>query len=103
MVSFISYTAKGLVNLFVDANVDRERLRIHRSELSPGNRSHPPHSHPGLEGFYIFAGRGTLEIAELQHDIGPNESIVFDATQPHCLYNSGDEPLHYLVIIARDA
>lgn len=101
-MTFHEHQAKGLARLLADADLPAERLRIHVSEVGPGERSHPPHQHPGVEGFYMLAGEGTLEIGTERQRIAAGEAIVFDPTKLHGLLNSGDVPMRYIVIIARE-
>jgi (S)-ureidoglycine aminohydrolase len=101
-MTFQEHQAKGLARLLTDIDLPPERLRIHISEVGPGERSHPPHQHPGVEAFYMLAGEGTLEIADERQRIATGEAIVFDPTKLHGLLNSGDLPMLYMVIIARE-
>ena len=101
-MSFQEHQAKGLARLLADVDLPPERLRIHISEVEPGQRSHPPHKHDGVEAFYMLAGEGTLEIDAEQQRIATGEAIVFDPTKLHGLVNSGDVPMRYIVIIARE-
>ncbi|HET9221151.1 MAG TPA: cupin domain-containing protein [Roseiflexaceae bacterium] len=102
-MSFLEHQPKGLARFFVDADLPSERLRIHISEVGPGARSHPPHQHPGVEAFYMLEGEGTLEIADERQLIRANEAVVFDPTKLHGLVNTGETPMRYIVIIAREA
>ena len=101
-MSFLDHQAKGLARLLTDVDLPPERLRIHISEVGPGERSHPPHQHAGVEAFYMLAGEGTLEIDAERQRIATGEAIVFDPTKLHGLVNSGDIPMRYIVIIARE-
>jgi uncharacterized cupin superfamily protein len=101
-MSFLEHQAKGLARLLTDVDLPPERLRIHISEVGPGQRSHPPHQHAGVEAFYMLAGEGTLEIDAERQRIATGEAIVFDPTKLHGLVNSGDVPMRYIVIIARE-
>jgi len=101
-MSFLEHQAKGLARFLADADLPPERLRVHISEVGPGERSHPPHQHDGVEAFYMLAGEGTLEIAGERQRIAAGEAIVFDPTKLHGLLNSGDAPMRYIVIIARE-
>ena len=100
-MSFTEHTAKGLARFLTDTNLPADRLRVHISQVGPGERSHPPHQHEGVEGFYMFEGEGTLEIEDERQVIKANESIVFDPTRLHGLVNTGTVPMRYMVIIAR--
>jgi uncharacterized cupin superfamily protein len=101
-MTFLEHQAKGLARLLTDADLPPERLRIHISEVGPGERSHPPHRHEGVEAFHMLAGEGTLEIDAERQRIAAGEAIVFDPTKLHGLVNSGDVPMRYIVIIARE-
>ena len=101
-MAFLEHQAKGLARLLADVDLPPERLRIHISEVGPGERSHPPHKHAGVEAFYMLAGEGTLEIGAERQRIAAGEAIVFDPTKLHGLVNSGNVPMRYIVIIARE-
>jgi quercetin dioxygenase-like cupin family protein len=101
-MSFHEHQAKGLARLLADVDLPPERLRIHISEIGPGERSHPPHKHDGVEAFYMLAGEGTLEIEAEHQRIAIGEAIVFDPTKLHGLVNTGTIPMRYIVIIARE-
>jgi (S)-ureidoglycine aminohydrolase len=102
-MSFVEHHPKGLARFLADADLPSDRLRIHISEVGPGERSHPPHQHPGVEAFYMFEGQGTLEIADERCLISAGEGIVFDPTKLHGLVNTGTAPMRYMVIIARES
>jgi (S)-ureidoglycine aminohydrolase len=101
-MSFLEHSAKGLARFMADADLASDRLRMHISEVGPGERSHPPHQHPGVEAFYMFEGQGTLEIADERCLIRAGEGIVFDPTKLHGLVNTGTVPMRYMVVIARE-
>ena len=101
-MSFEEHQPKGLTRFFVDTDLPSERLRIHISEVGPGDRSHPPHRHEGVEAFYMLEGEGTLEIDDERRLIKANEAVVFDPTKLHGLVNTGATPMRYIVIIARE-
>jgi len=98
---FIERNAKGLTRCLADASLDPEKLRLHISEAAPGGRLHAPHTHASVEAFYILEGQATVEWADERHQIGPGEALILDASVPHGLYNSGETPLCYIVIIAK--
>ena len=100
---FLDHQAKGLARLLTDVDLPSERLRIHISEVGPGERSHPPHQHAGVEALYLLAGEGTLEIGAERQRVAAGEAIVFDPTKLHGLVNTGTIPMHYVVIIGRES
>ena len=46
---------KGINRFVFEAGSDREQLHLHISEVGPGSRAHPPHTHEGQEIFYVFS------------------------------------------------
>jgi quercetin dioxygenase-like cupin family protein len=97
---FISKNVKGLHQYFVAEDVDSGALRLHISEIAPGTSAHPPHTHAGVEAFYVLEGYGVLSVAgEPPQPLGPNEAIVLNPEKPHGLTNTGDTPMRYIVII----
>ena len=49
--------------------------------------------HHGREYGYIISGTLTVQIGFQEYELGPGDSIAFDSTTPHRLYNTGDEPV----------
>lgn len=92
---------KGIARYLLDDDLHGEPLHVHISEVRPGQRAHPPHRHGGWEAFYILEGRGTLEIDDEQQHLAAHEAIVFDPQKLHGLVNTGDGPLRYMVILAK--
>ncbi len=97
---FKEMSFKGVTRCLVDDHVDTNKLRFHISELDAGARPHPLHTHPGVEVFYVLEGNGTLEVESERHSLGPNESIMLDSSRPHCLVNTGNSRMRYLVVMA---
>jgi transcriptional regulator with XRE-family HTH domain len=50
--------------------------------------------HPGREYGIVLSGRLGVQLGFAQHELNPGDSIGFDSTQPHRLWNLGDEPVH---------
>ncbi len=97
--------ANGLAKCLVETGIDPEKLRFHISEIAPGTRAHPPHTHDAVEAFYVLEGHGAVEVAVAaatgseRQAIGPNEAIILDARVLHGLENTGTTPMRYMVII----
>lgn len=100
MTTFTEFPSKGIQRALRDADLHEQDLRIHISQVGPGERSHPPHRHGGFEAFYILEGQGTLEIDDTSQIIQTGETITFDAQKMHGLVNSGEGPLRYMVVRA---
>jgi transcriptional regulator with XRE-family HTH domain len=59
--------------------------------------------HPGREYGYVLSGRLGVQLGFEQHELGPGDSIAFDSTTPHRLWNLGDEAVHGIwFVVGRD-
>lgn len=102
MTTFNRFDKKNLEGFWIEDSLAPDRLSMHITEIAAGTRAHPPHTHSGVEAFYIFSGTGTLEVEDgTQIQVGPNQAIVVDPARLHGLVNSGTTPLRYLVVIAK--
>ena len=50
--------------------------------------------HPGREYGFVITGRLGVLLGFEHHELGPGDSIAFESTVPHRLWNMGDEPVH---------
>lgn len=67
-----------------------------------GGASTPDESlmrHHGREYGYVMSGTLGVRIAFEEHTLNPGDSIAFDSTQPHRLYNKGDVPVHAIWVV----
>lgn len=59
--------------------------------------------HPGREYGIVISGRLGVQLGFEQFELEPGDSIGFDSTQPHRLWNLGDEPVHgYWFVVGRE-
>jgi transcriptional regulator with XRE-family HTH domain len=59
--------------------------------------------HQGREYGYVMTGRLGVQLGFDRHELGPGDSIAFDSTLPHRLWNAGDEPVHGIwFVVGRD-
>jgi mannose-6-phosphate isomerase-like protein (cupin superfamily) len=72
-----------------------------------GGASTPDESlmrHHGREYGYIISGHLGIQIGFQEYRLDPGDSIAFDSTQPHRLFNRGDEPVHAIwFVVGREA
>ena len=72
-----------------------------------GGASTPDQSlmrHHGREYGYVMSGTMGIQIGFRDYELNPGDSIAFDSTEPHRLYNKGDEPVHAIwFVVGRDA
>jgi transcriptional regulator with XRE-family HTH domain len=59
--------------------------------------------HPGREYGFVLSGRLGVQLGFERHELGPGDSIAFDSTTPHRLWNLGDEAVHGIwFVVGRD-
>ena len=100
-MKFNPMEVKGLTRCLVAESFDPHKLRFHITEVEAGSRSHPAHTHAGLEMFYVLEGHSTVEVEDERYQLGPNEAIVVDASRPHGIFNSSPARIRYMVIITQ--
>jgi transcriptional regulator with XRE-family HTH domain len=82
-----------------------ERLTSHQHETvdflhvvyEVGGSSSPDDKlmrHAGREYGYVISGTLNVQIGFSERELAPGDSIAFDSTQPHRLWNEGSEPVH---------
>ena len=59
--------------------------------IPPGRA--PAHHHTYDEVVHVLAGQGVVHLGDTDTPIGPGTSIYLPPLQPHCLENTGAEPL----------
>ncbi|HJQ96310.1 MAG TPA: cupin domain-containing protein [Acidimicrobiia bacterium] len=71
-----------------------------------GGASTPDESlmrHHGREYGYVISGTLGIRIGFQEYELEPGDSIAFDSTQPHRLFNKGDEPVQAIwFVVGRD-
>jgi transcriptional regulator with XRE-family HTH domain len=72
-----------------------------------GGASTPDESlmrHHGREYGYVISGRMGINLGFDFFELNPGDSIAFDSTEPHRLFNIGDEPVHAIwFVVGRGA
>lgn len=72
-----------------------------------GGASTPDESlmrHHGREYGYVVSGKMGLQLGFELFELEPGDSIAFDSTEPHRLFNMGDEPVHAIwFVVGRGA
>lgn len=72
-----------------------------------GGASTPDESlmrHHGREYGYVMTGVLGIQIGFEEYVLHPGDSIAFDSTRPHRLFNMGDEPVHAIwFVVGRES
>ncbi|HEX3291001.1 MAG TPA: helix-turn-helix domain-containing protein [Gaiella sp.] len=100
--------ARALINL--ESGVTWERLtaaadpsvEFLRVVYDVGSESCPEDSlirHGGKEYAYVIAGRLCVQVGFERYELGPGDSISFDASAPHRLSTIGDRPAEAIWVV----
>lgn len=100
MAETVRTDIKGIKRFVFEEGTDSQRLHLHISEVEPDTRAHPPHTHEGLEVFYVISGEGEVLFGDKTHHLTDNEAIQVDCQVLHGIRNVGKTKLKYAVIIA---
>ena len=95
----------GRPSIDLDSGVRWEELAADHEEgidfllaiYEVGGASTPDRSlmrHHGREYGYVITGTLGIQIGFAEHELRPGDSVAFDSTTPHRLFNKGDEPVH---------
>lgn len=60
--------------------------------LQPGAESSGFYSHEGEEFIHVLSGMFRIAVDDVQHVLGPGDSIAFPSQHPHSWRATGDEP-----------
>ena len=90
-------TGVGYQYWFVDKDfLDGRTAKM--SVVKPHGQTHPPHSHPEDEIFFVFEGRAEFFLDGKTKVAGPLASFYCPSMSLHGIRNVGDTVLKYLVI-----
>ncbi len=68
------------------------------SVVRPHEATHPPHSHPEDEFFFVLEGKAEFHLSGKTQIVGPYTSLYCPPNMVHGIRNAGDTELKYLVI-----
>jgi len=93
----VESTDAGYQYWFVDKNfLDGRTVKM--SVVAPHKATHPPHSHPEDEVFFILEGTAEFYLNGQTRTAGPYTSFYCPSYSKHGIRNVGDTVLKYLVI-----
>lgn len=81
----------------------RADLSIHQLDpgAATGRAGDPPLHEPGArETAVVLSGSVSLLIDDGRHDLGPGDSVTFDADLPHNFTNPGSSRAEFLAVVA---
>ena len=91
-----SYKYQSLASGFRGRKFDTYLTQV---DPLPAGARFNKNSHDGQEFDYIVEGRMEITIGNKVMELGPGDSIFFDASQPHCMRALGGRPVKFLVVV----
>jgi transcriptional regulator with XRE-family HTH domain len=86
---------------------EEEGIDFLHAVYESGGASTPDRSlmrHDGREYGYVMSGTLNIQIGFQEYELGPGDSIAFDSTTPHRLFNKGAVPVHAIwFVVGRDS
>ncbi len=86
--------------------ISGDRVDFLHATYAVGGASTPDESlmrHHGREYGYVISGVLSIQIGFQEYELHPGDSIAFDSTRPHRLFNKGDEPVEAIwFVMGRD-
>jgi len=96
-MSKIESTKVGYQYWFADKDfIDGRTLKM--SVVAPHSATHPPHSHPDDEFFFVLEGKAEFYLNGQTKVAGPYTSFYCPSGSTHGIRNVGDSVVKYLVI-----
>jgi transcriptional regulator with XRE-family HTH domain len=87
-------------------SVPEDTVDFLHATYAVGGASTPDESlmrHPGREYGYVISGILSIQIGFKEYELHPGDSIAFDSTRPHRLFNKGEEPVEAIwFVVGRD-
>lgn len=75
----------------------KRRLEVWLGALEPGASSgDDPSVHFSEEFILVLSGQMEIEIGDQRQVLGPGDAIQYDGSQPHKIWNRGDEALRFV-------
>lgn len=97
-----NYETIELENLGV--GLQNQHLEPFRLKVTPGSSScDEPISHPGQEFVYCLEGELAYYINDHAYHLEAGDSLLFQASQPHCWHNTITEPATILLIFQAES
>lgn len=91
-----SYKYQSLASGFRNRKFDPFLTQV---DPLPDGAGFSKNAHDGQEFDYVAEGRLEITIGKKVMELGPGDSIFFDASQPHCMRALGGKPVRFLVVV----
>ena len=89
----------GLIMESLGSGLHNQQLEPFLVTVDPSEEdTSDPIVHPGQEFVHCLEGEIQYHIGDQIYDLSPGDSLLFEATQPHCFFNTGKHPAKMLLV-----
>jgi mannose-6-phosphate isomerase-like protein (cupin superfamily) len=100
VASFVTKDGSEIRELMHPTVHDNRNQSLAEAIVAPGQTT-ALHRHGKSEELYhITAGHGRMTLGEKEFNVGPGETVCIPPGTPHCITNTGTEPLRILCCCA---
>ncbi len=90
---------RGVITESLGVGLPYQQLEPFMITVAPGaGNADEPVVHAGEEFVHCLAGALDYYVAGQAYRLGPGDSLIFQATQPHCFHNPTPEPARLILI-----
>ncbi len=98
--AFTTADGSEIRELLAHRNSSIHKQSLAEARLKPGQKT-TPHYHPQTEEiYYILSGKGRMDLADEQRDVGIGDAIAIPPGVTHQIANTGQEMLVFLCCCA---
>ena len=98
--AFITKDGSEIRELMHPSTHDSRVQSLAEAVVAPGTTTRLHRHRQSEELYHITAGRGRMTLGEEHFDVGPGDTLCILPGTPHCIANTGTEPLHILCCCA---
>ncbi len=68
--------------------------------IRPGQTTRRHRHRTSEEIYFVTRGQGRMQLGDESFELGEGEAVLIPPGTPHCIHNTGDQPLHILCMCA---
>ncbi len=100
IAAFVTKDGSEIRELMHPAQHGNRHQSLAEALVHPGQTTALHRHHASEELYHVTAGRGRMTLGEKQFDVGPGDTVHIPPGTPHCIANTGREPLRILCCCA---
>jgi mannose-6-phosphate isomerase-like protein (cupin superfamily) len=98
--AFVAKDGSEIRELMHPSSHDSRAQSLAEAIVAPGATTRLHRHHQSEELYHITAGHGIMTLAGERFEVGRGDTVCIPPGTPHCIANTGTEPLHVLCCCA---